>query len=318
MASFFAIAALVGGIIATGLAGLTGLPRIGIVAASILLLIGGALLLGRAAVRTWRPVRSIIGAAGRLSDGDYSARASLSGSAGLRAVGGSFNEMARRLEEAEEQRRRLMSDLGHELRTPLSIIRGELEAVIDGVREGGPDHAASLLDEVEVLERLIEDIRLLSLSEAGRLELQLQPTDLADVVREIADSYVPAAAAAGVDLVVDAPDSLSPVEVDPVRYRQALTNLLTNSLAATPHGGRVTISMATEPGRVVTSVSDTGSGIDPHRVDTVFERFEKSPGSEGSGLGLSIARSLIEAHGGELTIPATSPAGTIATMWVPG
>lgn len=317
VATFFAVAALIGAVIATGIAGLGGLSRTAAVLGSVVVLVGGGLLVGRAAARTWRPVRSIIGAAGRLADGDYSARASLGNSASMRAVGSSFNRMAQRLEQAEEQRRRLMSDLGHELRTPLAVIRGEIEAVIDGVHDGGPDHMASLLDEVEVLERLIEDLRLLSQSEAGRLDLQLEPTDLVAVVQEVADSYRSRAESRGVEVEVDSSPTVGPVELDAVRYRQALTNLVTNSLAAMPDGGRLTIEVSQEPGRVVTAVADTGSGIPPEQAEVVFDRFEKSPDSEGSGLGLSIARTLIEAHGGELTIPSTGPRGTTAVMWVP-
>ncbi len=314
---FFLIAALVGAVIATGVAGLADTERIGVVGGSVLVLIIGGLLLARAVRRTWRPVRSIIGAAGRLADGDYTARAELSSSASLKAVGSSFNSMAAQLEEAESQRRRLLSDLSHELRTPLAVIRGEMEAVIDGVHDGGPEHMASLLDEVEVLERLIDDLRLLTLSEAGTLELQVQAADLVHIVHEVADSYRPKAAAGGVSVEVEAPPDLPDIDLDPVRYRQALTNLMTNSLRAMPAGGTLTLKIVEEGSRVVTHVIDTGSGIEPEQLGTVFERFEKSDTSEGSGLGLSIARGLIRAHGGDLTIPDSGPDGTTATMWVP-
>ncbi|MDH3399227.1 MAG: HAMP domain-containing protein, partial [Acidimicrobiia bacterium] len=170
--------ALVGAVIATAVAGVASAGRLGVVLATLVVLVAVGLLLRMVARRTWGPVRALIGAAGRLADGDYTARVDERSSAGMRAVGSSFNSMAERLEEADDQRRRLMSDLGHELRTPLAVIRGEIEAVIDGVRDGGPEHMASLLDEVEVLERLIEDLRVLTLSEAGKLPLQTEQADL--------------------------------------------------------------------------------------------------------------------------------------------
>lgn len=316
VAMFFLGAALVGAIIATGLAGLAD-ARAGVVVGSLVVLVLGIMVAARAVRRTWGPVRSIIGAAGRLADGDYTARANVGSAASMKAVGDSFNSMAERLEEADEQRRRLLSDLSHELRTPLAVIRGEIEAVMDGVHESGPDHLASLLDEVEILERLIEDLRLLTLSESGRLELQIQTTDLVHIVHEVADSYRAKAAARNVEIVVNAPLDLPEVDIDPVRYRQALTNLVTNSLRAMPLGGTLTLNVTEEGTRVTTEVVDTGSGIEPERLDAVFERFEKADTSDGSGLGLSIARGLIRAHGGDLTIPVSGPAGTTATMWVP-
>lgn len=314
---FFLASALVGAMIATGVAGLTGLARSGVVVGSLFVLALGGILVVRAFRRTWRPVRSIIGAAGRLADGDYTARADAGPSASMRAIGDSFNTMAARLEEADEQRRRLLSDLSHELRTPLAVIRGEIEAVMDGVHESGPEHLASLLDEVEILERLIEDLRLLTLSESGRLELQIQATDLRHLVEEVADSYRAQARSRGVDIEVDVPDHLSDVDLDPVRYRQALTNLVTNSLRAMPNGGTLTLTIAEHDDRVTTEVVDTGSGIDPDRLDVVFDRFEKAETSDGSGLGLSIARGLIRAHGGDVSIPSSSSSGTTASLWIP-
>ena len=317
VAMFFLGAALVGAIIATGLAGLTALARTSVVVGSLAVLVLAAVLVSRAVRRTWRPVRSIIGAAGLLADGDYTARADVGSSASMKAIGDSFNTMAERLEESDEQRRRLLSDLSHELRTPLAVIRGEIEAVMDGVHESGPEHLASLLDEVEILERLIEDLRLLTLSEAGRLELQIQATDVVHVVYEVADSYRAQARARGVQIDVDAPHDLPDIDLDPVRYRQALTNLVTNSLRAMPAGGTLTLRVTEMGDRVTTEVIDTGSGIEPERLDAVFDRFEKADTSDGSGLGLSIARGLVRAHGGDLSIPASGPGGTTAAMWIP-
>jgi signal transduction histidine kinase len=310
-------AALVGAAIATAVAGVASGGRLAIVLATLFVLVVGSSLLRRVIRRTWRPVRDLISAAGRLADGDYTARVNERSSAGMRAVGSSFNSMARRLEEADEQRRQLMSDLGHELRTPLAVIRGEIEAVIDGVRDGGPEHMESLLDEVEVLERLIEDLRILTLSEAGKLPLQAGQADLMKVVEEVASSYRPTASASGIEILVKAPAEVPNLEMDQVRIRQALANLVVNSIRAMPAGGRVTLKVEVEDDRIRTDVIDTGPGIDPAQLDEVFGRFVKSEDSPGSGLGLSIARGLLKAHGGDLEITASGPTGTTASMWLP-
>ena len=311
------VAALIGALIATAVAGVASTGRLGVVLATLAVLVAGGWLLRTLVRRTWSPVRQLIGAAGRLADGDYTVRVDERSPAAMRAVGSSFNQMAERLEEADEQRRRLMSDLGHELRTPLAVIRGEMEAVIDGVHDGGPEHMESLLDEVEVLERLIEDLRVLTLSEAGKLPLQTEQADLMEVVKEVADSYRPSASAAGIDILVEGPGGVPDVEMDPVRIRQALTNLVVNSIRAMPNGGRITMKVEVEDDRITADVTDTGPGIVPAQVEEVFGRFVKSEDSPGQGLGLSIARGLIRAHRGDLEITATGPAGTTASMWLP-
>lgn len=310
-------AALAGAVIATTVAGIESGNRAEAILITVLVLVIGGRLVRRIIRRTWRPVRSLIGATGRLADGDYTARVNVRSSTGMREVGTSFNAMADRLEQADERRRQLMSDLGHELRTPLAVIRGEIEAVIDGVHDGGPDHMESLLDEVEVLERLIEDLRVLTLSEAGKLPLQMEQGDLLKVIEEAASSYRPSASASGIEILVEAAPQVPTLEMDPVRIRQALTNLIVNSIRAMPGGGRVTIKVGVEDDRVITEVIDTGPGIDPDQLEEVFGRFVKSETSPGSGLGLSIARGLLQAHGGDLEITASGPNGTTASMWLP-
>ncbi len=309
--------ALVGALVATVVTGVGSTRRATVVLATLFVVAAGAWLLRSAVRRTWRPVEALIGAAGRLADGDYTTRVDTHSGAGMRAVASSFNSMAERLEQADAQRRTLMSDLSHELRTPLTVIRGEIEAVVDGVRDGGPAHMESLLDEVEVLERLIEDLRVLTLSEAGKLPLQTEQADPMKVVREVASSYRPKAAEAEVEILVQAPAEVPAVEMDPVRIRQALANLLVNSLRAMPNGGIVTIAVKVEVDRIVVGVTDTGTGIDPEQVEEVFGRFVKSEDSPGSGLGLSIARGLVNAHGGQLEITSSGPDGTTVTMWLP-
>ena len=311
------MAAVAGAIIATSLAGISSGSRWPIVFGTLFLLLVGIRLIRRIFRRSLRPVRELADTAGRLADGDYAARVDVRSSPSMRAVGSSFNVMAERLETADEQRRQLMSDLGHELRTPLAIIRGEIEAVIDGVRDGGPELMASLLDEVDVMERLIEDLRLLSLSEAGVLPLQTELADLVSLLTEVAASYGATADATGVQIKLEVRDGCPPIQMDSVRIRQAVANLVVNSLRAMPDGGILTLEVSVESDRVVVDVSDTGGGIEAALVPEVFDRFLKAGSSDGSGLGLAIARGLIRAHGGDLEVGQTGADGTTMSMWLP-
>jgi signal transduction histidine kinase len=164
---------------------------------------------------------------------------------------------------------------------------------------------------------LIEDLRVLTLSEAGKLPLQTEQADLMKVVEEVAASYRPTASASGIEVLVDAPAGVPEVEMDSVRIRQALTNLVVNSIRAMPGGGRVTIKVNVEDDRIATEVIDTGPGIEPAQLEEVFGRFVKSEESPGSGLGLSIARGLVRAHHGDVEITTSGPDGTTASMWLP-
>lgn len=309
-----ALIAVLGFVVATVFGIISALGRLLLVGLGTLFVIS---VMRRVLGRTWRPVQGLVDAAGRLSDGDYSARVDVVGAGGAKPVARSFNTLAERLEHADEQRRNLMSDLSHELRTPLSVIRGEIEAVIDGVRDGGPEHMESLLDEVEIMERLIEDLRVLALSEAGKLPLQTEPTDVVALAGELVDSYRNNAAGNGATITLEAPDHIPHLEVDSVRVRQALSNLVVNSLRAMPHGGSVRVVVIAEPEGVVFDVIDTGIGIAADELDLIFERFTKASDSPGSGLGLSIARGLARAHGGDLSVVESSPNGTTVRLWIP-
>lgn len=268
-------------------------------------------------VRTWRPVRQLIAAAGRLADGDYSARVVPTGASSSRRVMTSFNEMARRLEDADEQRRRLLADLGHELRTPLTVIRGEMEAIVDGVHEPDPEHMELLLDEVAVMERLLEDLRTLSMAEAGSLALHPEPTDLVALVTEATESHRRTAQAQAVVVLVDGGVDVGEVFVDPVRIREVVSNLVVNSLRAMPDGGALMLRVQVETREAVIRVSDTGVGIAADDIEPVFERFHKGSSSAGSGLGLTISRDLVEAHGGSISISSDVGTGTTVEVRLP-
>ena len=274
-------------------------------------------LIGRSVMRTWRPARRLINAAGSLADGDYTVRVEPVGSGSMRAAMNSFNQMASQLETADEQRRRLLADLGHEMRTPLTVVRGEIEAMLDGVHEVDAEHLGLLLNEVGVMERLLEDLRTLSLLDAGRLALHPEETDVVALVEDVADGYRRRAAEAGVVVEVAAGPPTA-VMVDPVRIREVMTNLADNALRAMPDGGRLGFQVAGRSPVAAITVTDTGTGIGPEDLAQVFDRFHKGSTSRGSGLGLTISRDLVEAHGGTIGMASEPGVGTTVTIELPG
>jgi two-component system sensor histidine kinase BaeS len=217
--------------------------------------------------------------------------------------------MSARLASNEEARRSLLADVSHELRTPLTVMQGTLEGVLDGLYPADQAHLRPVLEETRVLSRLIEDLRTLSLSEAGALRLHREPTDLRVLLEEVVAGHRTAAEEAGVTLDLDT-DELDPVSIDPARIHQVMANLVANALRYTPAGGRVAVSASPRADGLTIRVSDTGTGMEPDEVEHAFDRFYRSPGSTGSGLGLPIARNLVEAHGGHLDLTSAPGAGT--------
>ncbi len=201
--------------------------------------------------------------------------------------------MSARLEETDASRRRLLADVSHELRTPLTVMQGTLEGILDGLYPADEAHLVPVLEETRVLARLIDDLRTLSLSEAGVLRLHREPTDLARLIQEVVAGHRAAADDAGVAISVEAPADLRPLEVDPSRIRQVIGNLVANALRFTPAGGRVSVDAGRDADETWVRVRDTGPGIDPESLEHVFDRFYRSPGSPGTGLGLPIARNLV-------------------------
>ncbi|MDQ6795458.1 MAG: HAMP domain-containing histidine kinase [Chloroflexota bacterium] len=272
--------------------------------------------------RTASTLDDLSDAARRVSGGDFAARVPQPrrGPPPLRELVRGFNTMAERLERDERKRRSLLADVSHELRTPLAVVQGNLEALLDGVYPADEAHLSGILEETRVLTRLVDDLRTLTLSEAGSLPLHREPTDVAVLAAEVAASFRPAAEAAGVTLTASVDEGVPLLDVDPVRTHEVLTNLVANALRYTPTGGRVTIAGALETGqkagqgaRARLAVTDTGPGMAPEVLAHVFERFWKSPDSRGTGLGLAIARNLVEAHGGQ--IGADSRPGKGTTVW---
>ena len=274
-------------------------------------------ILGRIVRRLAAPVGELIEASGRIEAGDFSTRVAESGPREVRALARAFNGMSARLEEAEQQRRSALADVSHELRTPLTVIQGNLEAIIDGVYPADAEHLEPILAETRILERLIEDLRTLTLAEAGSLVLHREPTDLGALLTDVAASYRSQAEQAGISLTVTAAEELPILDIDPARIREVVSNLLTNALRHTPRDGTVELSAALASDGAEITVHDTGSGIPADQLDRIFDRFYRSPDSPGSGLGLPIAKSLVEAHGGTITAASEGGGGTTIRIGLP-
>lgn len=274
--------------------------------AGLIVLVVGivALIVGiRIARGVGRPLGDLVDAAGRIESADYTVRVSENEGRGeMRRLGSAFNAMAARLESEDATRRRLLADVSHELRTPLAVVQGNLEALLDGVYPPDEAHIRPILDETRVLERLIDDLRTLSLAESGALPLHREPTDPAVLLEDVASAHRARASAAGIELRVAASPDLSPIELDPVRMHQVVSNLVDNAIRAMPHGGSISLSARPVAGGLAIEVSDDGPGIPPALRESLFDRFTKSATSRGSGLGLAIARAIVEAHGGSIFV----------------
>jgi signal transduction histidine kinase len=275
--------------------------------------------------RLTTPLSEMMKAADALAAGDLSARVPMQGSGEFRHFAHSFNDMAEALETADRQRRELLADVAHELRTPLTVIQGNLEALRDGVYQTTPEHLELVLDETQKLSRLVDDLRLLTLAEAGQLPLDFQMMDVPQLLADVRDAFAPQAADSGIGLRVDVPTSLPQLLADPQRLGQVLGNLVTNALRHTPPGGEVTLGAAlvADGGGIRLWVADTGEGISAEDLPRIFDRFwrgdpARSHGAgEGSGLGLAIAKSLVEAHGGQIRAESQPGQGTTVSCFLP-
>jgi two-component system sensor histidine kinase BaeS len=278
-------------------------PPVAVVAA-IAVVLGVVLLVGtRVFGSAVNPLTEIAEATDRLADGEPGVRVRPRGPRPVRRLAGSFNTMAERLDRTRDDRRSMLADVTHELRTPLTVVQGGLEAMVDGVHPMDEDHLAPILAQTEVMARLLDDLRTLSLADAGALTLHREPADLAAIAREVVAANVPLAKARGVTLAT-AGETRLVTEVDPVRVGEIVANLVANAVRYTPSGGRVEVEVTSEGDDAVVTVRDNGSGIDPEELPRVFDRFQRHADTGGTGLGLAIVRDLAAAHGG--TVEATS------------
>jgi signal transduction histidine kinase len=301
------------------------LARLGPVPGVIVIVLVVVLLawMGRTLLVTGRALDRLVEATRRVEAGDYSVRVTPGMPPGRRArlvdeLNVGFDTMTQRLETDERQRRTLLAEISHELRTPLTVAQGNLEAIVDGVYAPDREHIGLILEETRVLGRLIDDLRTLALSEAGTLTLHTETTDPDLLVAEVVRSFDAAAATAGVTLDVSIDGDLPITDLDPVRIREVLSNLVANALGNTPPGGRVTVVGGLDPGGWIRlEVRDTGRGIDPELLPHVFDRFVKGDASRGSGLGLAIARQLVTAHGGDIEAESRPGEGTTMRFRLP-
>lgn len=266
------------------------------------------------------PVEALTAAVRRMERGDLSPRVPVRSSDEIAELTRAFNRMAATLQENEESRRRLLGDVAHELRSPLTNLRCQIEAVEDGLLQPDAATLKSLHEETLLLGRLIEDIQDLALAEAGRLPLHKERVPAREALEGVAASFLPIAQERGVALRAESDGAT--VAADPARLGQILRNLVSNALAHTPEGGRVLLTAVRDGASVVFRVRDTGSGIAPEHLPRIFDRFYRADASRsratgGSGLGLSIVKQLVEAHGGSVAAESEPEHGTEIRFTLP-
>jgi len=252
------------------------------------------------------PVLAMSRATQRIADGRYDERVQVVGSDELAGLAMRFNQMAEKLDQVESMRRRLIGDVSHELRTPLTAIKGSMEGLMDGVLAADDETFQQILAEADRLNRLVDDLQELSRVEARAYQLDFRSLDVSSLVQTVTKRLMPQAQARRISLDFDLAPDLQPIIADEDRAIQIITNLAGNALQYTPEGGQVTISSKRINDEIQFSVRDTGVGIPPEHISHIFDRFyrvDKSRSRQnggGSGIGLTIARSLVEAHGGRI------------------
>jgi signal transduction histidine kinase len=283
----------------------------------VALIVGG--LLFRSIVA---PLRRLTTASQAITAGDLSVRAPVQGQDEVAQLASAFNRMAGSLACAEETRRNQTADIAHELRTPLTVLRGTLEAMLDGVYPTDRDNLLAAQAQVQTLARLVEDLRLLALADAGRLSLHAAPLDLVIFLRETVENHQIQAQEREVRLTLEMPPSLPLVLADRDRLTQVMGNLLSNALRYVPDGGRIGVQVTEQRQEVIVTVVDDGPGIPSEDLPHLFDRFwrgdqARRQATGGSGLGLTIARRLVEAHGGRLWAQSLEGEGSTFAFTLP-
>jgi two-component system sensor histidine kinase BaeS len=283
------------------------------------------LIAGQAFRRIAKPWGNIMATADSVADGDLSVRVPENSPGDFSQLSRSFNHMISELERADQQRRNLTADVAHELRTPIHIIQGNLEGILDGVYEASPDQIEILLDETRALARLVDDLQTLSLVETGQLPLEHQPVDVHELLVDVHTSFSGQAEAAGIEFRLEFVDNSEYLTVigDVGRLDQVLSNLVANALRYTPSGGCIYLRGESANKQIRITVSDTGEGIPPEDLEFIFDRFWKGDrarthaGGAGSGLGLAISKKLVEAHGGSIDVESVVGRGTSVFVDLP-
>ena len=282
-----------------------------------------ALLLGLLLARTLtRPIRELTAATQALAKGELGQQVSVRAWDEMGQLAASFNQMSADLARASQLRRQMTADIAHELRTPLSLILGYTESLSDGKLPATQETFDIMYDEAQHLSRLIDDLRILSLADAGELPLTRRPVDPQALLERAFLAHVHEVQRQGISIQIEASPDLPQVEVDPGRMAQVLANLMSNALRHTPEGGQITLSAAAQGEKVYLRVQDSGVGISPEELPHIFERFYRGDKSRQrhageSGLGLAIARSIVEAHGGSLSVESMLGQGTTLSIALP-
>lgn len=260
------------------------------------------------------PLNNLADAAKAIGTRNLSRRVPEKGSDEMIKVAHAFNEMAADLEQAEQLRRNLLADVAHELRTPLSVLQGNLRAILDEVYPLNLEEMARLYEHTRFLSRLVSDLHELAQAEAHKLPLNLQETDLAQLVQKTTDTFRPSAEVKRVRLNVEVAERVPPVHVDAARITQVLQNLLANALRHTGEAGQITVKIEPNTTTVHLTIADTGEGIPPEHLPHIFDRFYRADPARsrdrgGAGLGLAIARAIVEAHGGQISVSSAGVPG---------
>jgi len=311
---FAAFATWVAGVI-LGVVAPSAAPSAATVIAVLVVIVLSGAWIARMVGRSIRPLGEMAAATRRLADGEPGVRVQVRGPKPVRDLAASLNTMADRLDRSRDTRTSMLADVTHELRTPLTVVAGGLEAMLDGVHPMDEDHVAPLLAETETMGRLLDDLRTLSLADAGALTIHREPSDLVELANSVVAAQGPIAAAKRVHLGAGGTGLLE-ADVDPVRVREIIANLVANAIRHTPAGGRITVTVTREGDDAVIEVADTGEGISPEQLGRVFDRYERHVDTGGSGLGLAIVQGLVTAHGGTVTVESTGVPGAGARFLV--
>ncbi len=291
-------------------------------------LVGGGIACGLALLfailfipQVLSPLRLLSRATDRIAQGDLSQRVNVKAHDEFGRLGESFNRMVDNLSRSEKLRRTMTADIAHELRTPVTIVQGNLEAILDGIYTPDTETIAPIYEETLHLGRLIDDLQDLALAEAGELRMEEEPTDLVGLVNQVVET-VDSSLEHGPTVSVSAEEDLPEIVIDPLRIRQVLANLLGNAVRYTPEDGRVHVEIAKREGSIEVQVTDTGPGISPDDLPHLFERFYRGDWARtrttgGSGLGLAIAKQWVEAHGGTIQAENVETGGARFTFRLP-
>jgi signal transduction histidine kinase len=286
---------------------------------------------GRTIRRMSVPLDDLLDASKKVADGDYSVRVDAKGPPEVYSLMQGFNSMAERLQVNDQQRRAMLADVSHELRTPITVIQGNVEGILDGMYPADEARLKSILEETQILSQLVDDLRTMALAESGSLQLRREPTALASLIQEVVTGFESQVTEKEirVELLLEETDDIN---IDPLRMREVLSNILSNALRYTPRGGQIKVGLTESglglesdalSGEVVSKrgvtvfVHDSGPGIESADLPHIFERFYKSSDSGGMGLGLSIARYIVEAHGGKIWAESEAGSGTRISFAIP-